>query len=105
MSEANSGSVTPSQTSGKAIAIMVLGITSLVLFCAYGVGIIPAIVALAMARGTKREIAQSQGQIGGANLLSAGVVCSWVTVGLAIAALVIIGIILIVMAATGGFSN
>lgn len=95
----------PPQTSGKAIAIMVLGITSLVLFCGYGVGVIPAIVALAMARSTKREIEQSQGRVGGASFLSAGVICSWVTVGLAIAALVIIGIVLIVMAATGSFSS
>jgi len=78
---------------------MVLGIASLVLFCSYAVGIIPAIVALAMSRSARREIDGSHGQIVGQGQLKAGVICSWVTVGLT-AALAVALIIVFAVAAS-----
>ena len=51
------------RTSGKAIAVMVLGIVGLVMSCGYGIGIVSAIVALALAPGAKREIAASGGML------------------------------------------
>ncbi len=91
------------QTSGKATAILVLGIVSLVLMCAYGLGLIPAIVALAMAPGAKREIAASGGRIQGDGQVKAGVVCSWVTVG--IVAVSIVAVVIIAIVAAGSNSS
>ena len=76
----------PAQTSGKATAIMVLGIVGLVMACFYGIGLILAIVALVMAPGARREIESSGGRLVGAGQIKAGVICSWVTVGLVLAA-------------------
>ena len=64
---------------------MVLGIVSLVLSCLCLVGIIPAIVALALAPAAKREIARSGGQLAGESFIKAGVICSWIAVALALA--------------------
>jgi hypothetical protein len=72
------------------VAVLVLGIVGLVLVCGYGVGLIPAIVALALAPGARREIAQSNGQMGGESFVKAGAICSWITVGLFAAGLVIV---------------
>ena len=87
----------PAQTSGKATAIMVLGIVGLVMACFYGIGLILAIVALVMAPGARREIESSGGRLVGAGQIKAGVICSWVTVGLVLAA-VALGIGLAVLA-------
>ena len=75
------------------IAVLVLGIVGLVLACGYGIGIIPSIVALAMAPAAKREIAAAGGQLGGAGFVKAGVVCAWVAVGMAIVVIVLVAII------------
>ena len=91
----------PATSSGKAIAVMVLGIVSLVLWCGYGVGVIPAIVALALAPSANREIANSGGRVVGAGFVKAGVACSWVTVGFTAVALVAVVIVIIVSAAQG----
>ncbi len=86
------------RTSGKAPAILILGISSLVLLCfavfLLPIAIVPAIIALAMAPGAKREIAGSGGTVTGAGLVKAGVICSWISVGLvvAIVTLFVIGI-------------
>ena len=69
------------RTSGKAVAVMVLGIVGLCLFCSYGIGIIPAIVSLAMAPSARRDVAASGGYLRGESQIKAGVVCSWVTGG------------------------
>jgi hypothetical protein len=79
------------RTSGKAITVMVLGIVSIGLTCTYGVGVIAAIVALCLAPGAKEEIRASRGALTGDGMVKAGVICSWVTVGL-----VVVGILLFV---------
>jgi hypothetical protein len=86
-------------TSGKATAVMVLGIVGLCLFCAYGLGVIPAIVALALAPGAKREIDASGGRLVGKSQIQAGVICSWVAVGLAVLSVVAL-VVLFAIAAT-----
>ena len=93
----------PPQTSGKATAVMVLGIVGIALACGYGVGVFPAIVALALAPGAKREIAASGGRLVGEGQIKAGVVCSWVTVGLVVTA-VVVGIIIAIVATSSGSS-
>jgi len=88
-------------TSGRATTVMVLGIASLVtFFLLCGVGIIPAIIALVLARGADREIAASAGALLGAGQVRAGRIMSWVTVGLtALAVLIIVGVIIAIAAA------
>ncbi len=71
------------QTSSKATNVMVLGIVSLVLVWACGIGFIPAIIALVMAGGAEREIAQSGGALQGEGQIKAGRIMSWITLGLA----------------------
>ncbi|HEX5017153.1 MAG TPA: DUF4190 domain-containing protein [Actinomycetes bacterium] len=91
---------TPPTNSGKAIAVLVLGIVGLLFVCGYGLGVVPAIVALAMAPSAKREIEASGGTLTGEGMIKAGVVCSWVAVGIAAVGLVLI-VIVVVAAAVG----
>ncbi len=55
---------------------MVLGIAALVLFCCYGAGVIPAIIALVLAPGAKREIVASGGALSGLGQVKAGQITS-----------------------------
>lgn len=77
------------RTSGKATTVLVLGISSLVLLCAVfaflPVSVVPAIVALVLASGAKREINQSDGALTGLGAIKAGVICSWVAIGISFA--------------------
>ncbi len=81
------------QNSGRATAVMVLGIAGLVLTCAWGIGIIPAIVSLAMSGGAKRDIEASGGRLSGLGMVTAGRILGWIAVGLFVvfAALITIG--------------
>ncbi|MCD9623966.1 hypothetical protein [Rhabdothermincola salaria] len=104
-SPAAHGTQPAGQTSGKATAVMVLGISSIVLMCAYGIGIIPAIVALVLARGARREIAASGGWLGGADQIRTGTICAWISValtGLAVLAVLFTLLILILAALPPG---
>jgi hypothetical protein len=76
---------------------MVLGIVGLVLTCAYGFGVVAAIVALALSPKAKREIAASGGTLTGAGMIKAGVICSWISVGLTVA-----GILFVIVLIIGG---
>jgi hypothetical protein len=82
------------RNSGKAIAILVLGIAGLVFSCLCGFGVIAAIVALILAPGANREIRASGGALSGEGMVKAGVICSWIAVGVAVivVALYIIGL-------------
>ena len=97
------GYVTP-RNSGRAAAVLALGIGSLVLMCMYGIGVIAAIVALVLAPGAKREIRESRGYVVGEGMVKAGVICSWITVGLTAVAVVIIIIGLVVAASSSSSS-
>lgn len=82
------------------MAVLALGIAGLVLTCSSGIGVVAAIVALALAPKAKREIAASGGALTGAGLVKAGVVCSWVAVGLAA-----LGIVFVILLLIGSAAN
>ena len=70
------------RTSAQSVAVLVLGVASLTVFWA-----VAGVVALFLAPGAKREIAASNGMLGGGSMIRAGVICSWVSI--AITALVV----------------
>jgi hypothetical protein len=74
--------------SGKAIAVLVLGIVSLPGLCLCWAGVITAIVALALAPSANRDIRSSGGMVSGDGFVKAGVICS--IVALVLGALFII---------------
>lgn len=80
----------PPQTDGTAIAVLILAIGSWVI-CP----IIPAIIALVLARGAKESIAESGGTKTGEGLVKAGVIVSWINIGFYVLIAVIVGIALI----------
>jgi hypothetical protein len=90
------------RSSGRATAVLVLGICSLVFFCAWGLGVIAAIVALCLAPGARREIRESNGAITGDGQVKAGIICSAIALGLFALALVF-GVLF--FAVNGHFSN
>jgi|tagenome__1003787_1003787.scaffolds.fasta_scaffold20629353_1 hypothetical protein len=79
-------------TSGKATAVLVLGIAALVLFCCLGAGVIPAIVALVLAPGAKREILASDGAVTGLSQIKAGRILSVIALVLTVLGAVLVGI-------------
>lgn len=86
------------QTEGLAIAVLVLAIASFVV-CP----VVPAIVALALAPGAKRNIAQSGGMKDGEGLVTAGQIVAWINLGFA--ALGLIALIILVAVADTSNTN
>lgn len=84
------------QTSNSAIAALVLSIVSWVI-CP----IIPAIIALVFANKAEKEIAVSNGWVTGGGLVTASKIVSWINIGL-YAALLAIGVLVLILAAVGG---
>ena len=84
------------KTSNNAIVALVLAIASWVI-CP----LIPAIVALVFANNAKKEIAASQGRVGGDGMVTAAVVVSWINIGVA-AAVAVLGILIFVLVAVAG---
>ena len=81
--------------------MLVLGIAALVLFCCYGAGVIPAIIALVLAPGAKREIVASGGALTGLGQVKAGQITSVIAL-----VLTVLGVIaVIILAATGTFDH
>lgn len=85
-------------TDGTAIAALILAISSFVI-CP----VIPAIIALVLAANAKRTIAASGGAKTGAGLITAARVISWVNIALAV--VVIIGVIAAVAVGRGSVST
>jgi hypothetical protein len=83
------------RSSGKSITILVLGIASIVLLFSC-IGFIPAIIALVLAPGAKREIRESEGQLTGEGMITGGVITSWVTIGLTVVGIVLFVVLLMV---------
>lgn len=75
----------PAQTDGRAIAVLVLAICSFVVL-----PVIPAIVALAMAGGTLRDIEASGGRLTGESLVRAGRIVAWVHLGLVLLGILVV---------------
>jgi hypothetical protein len=84
-------------TSGRANAVFILGIVSLVtMVVCCGAGFISAIVALSLAPGAQREIESSGGTLGGLSQVKSGKIMSWVTIGLTIFFVFIYGIFFVI---------
>jgi len=81
---------TSGETSGKAIASLVLGIGGFVIF-----PLVLSILAIVFGRSAKREIAERPG-LGGTGLATAGIVLGWI--GVALAVLFVLFIVLVVAA-------
>jgi hypothetical protein len=98
----------PPPTASRAATVLVLGIVSVVTFFALcGLGIVPAVIALAMAPGAKQEIAAAGGALQGESQVRTGVLLAWVTVGLAALLLVaaIVAVALLVAASDSSGST
>ncbi|HEV2089302.1 MAG TPA: hypothetical protein VGR21_13420 [Cryptosporangiaceae bacterium] len=83
------------RTSTKAAAVLVLGITGLALsFC--GGGVLPAAVALLLARPTREEIVAAQGFLTGGRAVRAGTVLATlaVVVSAVVLVLVVVGLLI-----------
>ncbi len=89
------------QHASRATTVLVLGIASLVLVLSCGIGIIPAVIALVMSGGAKREIEQSAGRLSGLGMVTAGRVTSWITVGLFTVGVIVLALVV----ASGGSSG
>lgn len=76
------------RTSAQSIAVLLLGVASLTV--AWGVA---GVVALILAPGAKREIAASNGALGGRGLVRAGVICSWISIVLTVLAIALIAVV------------
>ena len=87
-------------TSSNAIIGLVLAIVSWVV-CP----VIPAIVALVLARSSTQEIARSGGAVGGAGLNTATRVISWINIGVYAALIVGFGIFFLIIAIAGAASS
>jgi hypothetical protein len=88
-------------TSGKATAVMVLGIVAIATFFIFcGIGVFAAIAALVIAPGARREIAASGGQLEGEGKIKAGVILSWVTIGLTVLAIAVLVAIIAIAASS-----
>ncbi len=92
----------PPRNSGKSIAILVLGIVGIVFTCFYGLGVVAAIVALALTPGANREIAASRGTLTGEGMIKAGMICAWISVGLTVAGILFFVVIIIGAASSSG---
>ena len=89
------------QTAGKATTVLVLGIVSLVMMFTCGLGFVTAIVALVMAPGAKREIAESGGRLTGESQVRTGSILSWVTLGLTALAVIALVVVVVVAISVG----
>lgn len=88
-------------TSGRATAVLICGISSLLLLLA-GVGFIPAVVALVLAGGAKREILESNGRLTGLDFVKTGLICSWITIALSVLAVIVVVIFVVLLASGSG---
>ena len=80
------------ETSGKAIASLVLGIGGFVIL-----PLVLSILAIVFGRSAKREIAERPG-LGGAGLATAGIVLGWI--GVAMTVIAVLFVVLVVVAST-----
>ena len=83
------------ETSGKAIASLVLGIGGFVIF-----PVVLSILAIVFGRSAKREIAERPG-LGGGGLATAGIVLGWVGVALTVVAVLFVLLVVVASTSTG----
>ncbi len=85
-------SVPRTQTEGTAITALVLAIVSFPLSFSCGIGVIAAIVSLALTPSARRKIEASGGTLTGESMLTASKIVAWINIGLTALVLLIIGI-------------
>ncbi len=78
------------QTEGTAVTVLVLSIAS---FYVFGMGVVMAIVALALCPSARRRIEESQGALTGEGLVTAARILSWVNIGLVAVMAVVFAVI------------
>lgn len=92
---AYAGGYVPPQTDGTAIAALVLAISSFLLMLFVAVlSVIMSIVALVLARSSRRKIAASGGRLTGMGLNKAAVIVAWVHIGVWIALIAAIAVLI-----------
>jgi len=81
---------------------LILGVAGLVLTFTLWANFVLAIIALCLAPGARREIADSRGDLVGAGKVKAGVVCAWIAIAIvpALAAGFVI-VVLVISLVTG----
>ena len=84
----------PVTTSSRSTTVLVLGIVSLVTLFTGGLGFVAAVIALVMAPGARREIAESGGRLTGESQVRTGTILSWVTLGLTALAVVLLAVVI-----------
>jgi hypothetical protein len=89
---------------GLGLASMIVGIVSLVLLCAYGIGLLGSPAALIMGRISMKRIDRSGGQLGGRGMALAGFILGIVGTVLLVLAIIAV-VVIIVVAANGGFDD
>ncbi|WP_051551467.1 DUF4190 domain-containing protein [Nocardioides sp. URHA0020] len=82
---------------GLALGAMITGIASIVLSCAYGVGLLAAPVALVLGRVSMNRIKRSDGQLGGRGFALTGFILG--IIGTILLVLAIIAVVVIVVVA------
>jgi hypothetical protein len=102
----------PPQTSGKAIASMVLGISSIITCVMYGVpGLVCGILAVIFSKQAMTNVRNGTAPQSSIGMAKAGKVCGWVGISLSLVALlffivyIIIFIAILGAAATGAANN
>lgn len=102
----------PNQTSGRAIASMVLGICSIVTCFMYGIpSLVCGILALMFAKKAEHAIAAGEAPESSRGMLKAGRVCGWIGLSLSIVYLLFIIIYVVIIvgvlgaAAAAGANN
>lgn len=93
------------QTAGRATTVLVLGIVSLVMMFTCGLGIVTAVIALVMAPGAKREIAESGGRLTGQSQVRTGTILSWITLGLTALVVIVVAVLIGVAISVGETSG
>jgi hypothetical protein len=78
------GWMSPQQTSGTAIAALALAIGSFLVF-----PVVPAIIALVLARSASQDIDSSGGRVSGSELVTAARIVAWLNLGLSALAVVL----------------
>ncbi|HEY2671433.1 MAG TPA: hypothetical protein VGJ07_13810 [Rugosimonospora sp.] len=90
--------------STKALAVLALGIVAAVTGFFIG-GIIPATIALLLARDARREMSAARGFLSGGRRIRIGVALAWVGIVLAACAVVVAAIVGLLHAAGSGSAN
>jgi hypothetical protein len=85
--------------------VLVLGIVSLVMMFTCGLGFVTAVIALVMAPGAKREIAESGGRLTGQSQVRTGTILSWITLGLTALAVIVVAVLIGVAISVGETSG